>query len=642
MRSISSLIRWPVTHTGVTQRKLSPYIGIAATGLGALASTAYGPEAALMILQPAGAAGTRVLLPIMIGVIALLIMLYLCYWQTIAAYPDNSGTYLVAKSTLGYWAGLLSAAALMLDYLLNVAVGISAGVAALSSAIPQLQPHTLKICLAILFLITLLNLRGTQEAGLIFTVPTYLFIASFLLISMIGFAHFLPQVHNLPALSPAADLGSAHNPLTSFLLLSAFATATTAVTGVEAISNSVKAFREPIIKNAQRTLSAIVLLLSVLLLSIAYLTQTLKLTAMEQAQPGYQSVLAQLTAAIVGHHWLYYVTLCSVLAILCLSANSSFVAFPRLCSLLAQDQLLPRAFALPGRRLIYSIGILFLAIFSSLLLIASNGITYALIPLFAAGAFLAFILAQASMAAHWLLCLRSPSSSQTPGGRKLLWSLYIMVNMVGACLISGLLVVILVQQFKQGAWLALIIIPALILLMHTVQRYYANLARQLHKQAPLDLSNLIPPLILIPSRRWDQLTDQALRFAMRLSPDVLVVHLHSLEDGEDQDTAQSLRQRWQVNVAEPARAAGLTPPKLLWLDAKHRNFITPWLQLIQSLQTQSPERPLMILIPELAKRHGWQYLLHIHHGWRLRRALRRQSGTHLTVAVANLPLHVNI
>ena len=641
MRSINSLIGRPSTEVrGSQQRKLSPYIGIAAMGLGALASTAYGPEAAMMILRSAGVEGTRALLPIMVGVIVLLMMLYLCYWQTIAAYPDNSGTYRVAKTTLGHWAALLSAAALMLDYLLNVTVGISAGVAVLSSAIPQLQPHALKLCLGILVLITLLNLRGTQEAGLIFTVPTYLFIASFSLILMIGLGHFLPHVHSLPGISPSADLESVNTPLNSALLLFAFATATTAVTGVEAISNSVEAFREPMIKNAQRTLSAVVLLLSVLLLSIAYLAQILNLTAMEQAQPGYQSILAQLTVKIVGHHWLYYVTLGSVLAILCLSANSSFVAFPRLCSLLAQDQLLPRAFALPGRRLVYTGGILFLAVFSALLLIAFNGITYALIPLFAAGAFLAFILAQVSMAAHWLHYLRNPSSGQIPGRRKTLWSLYIMVNTLGACLISGLLVVIIIQQFKQGAWLALIIIPSLILLMHTVYRYYAQLARQLRKQAPLELSKLMPPLILIPSRRWDQLTDQALTFALRLSPDVLVVHLHDLEDGEAQDTAQSLRQRWQIDVVEPAKAAGLTPPKLLWLDANHRDFITPWLQLIQTLQVQSPERPLMILIPELVKSHSWQYLLHIHHGWQLRRALRKLAGTHLTIA--SLPLHLNI
>jgi len=244
------------------------------------------------------------------------------------------------------------------------------------------------------------------------------------------------------------------------------------------------------------------------------------------------------------------------------------------------------------------------------------------------------------MAAHWLRCLRSSASRQTPGRRKVLWGLYIMIYIAGAYLISGLLVISIIQQFKQGTWLTVIIIPSLILLMHTVQRYYAQLARQLRKQAPLDLSDLMPPLILIPSRRWDQLTDQALRFALRLFPDVLVVHLASLEDGEDPDTAQSLRLCWQVDVAEPAKTAGLTPPKLLWLDANRADFITPWLQLIQSLQKQSPERPLMILIPELVKRHGWQYLLHIHHGWHLRRALRRQEGTHLTVA--SLPLHLNI
>src|SRR5712672_1228412 len=390
MKLVDLLLGRKLANREGESEKITAFQGVPAMGLDGLASSAYGPEAALTVLAPLGLFGLAYMGPVMIAVLAVLAILYVSYWQTIEAYPTSGGSYTVARENLGANAGLLAATALMIDYVLNVAVGISAGVGALTSAVPVLQPHTLALCLGILVLVTLVNLRGTLEAGLLFAVPTYLFV--------LGFGGGVVVYGVWQAL----------------------------LAGVEAVRNGVGAFRAPTVTHAHRTLTAIVVILGVLLAGIAYLAGAYHTLAMDQSQPGYQSILSQLTAAVVGRGGFYFVAMGSVLAVLCLSANTSFAGFPRLCRQVARDEYLPRAFAIPGRRLVNSFGIVWLALTAGALLTAFGGITDRLIPLFAVGAFLSFTLSQAGMAVHWS---RQPADAQ---GQRLGHRLRLAINATGA------------------------------------------------------------------------------------------------------------------------------------------------------------------------------------------------------------------
>jgi amino acid transporter len=337
-------------------RKIGVLAGIPALGLDGLSSSAYGPEAALTVLAPLGALGLTYVGPIILVILALLAILYFSYRQTIAAYPGGGGSYTVARENLGVGASLLAAAALMIDYVLNVAVGISAGVAALISALPALQPYTLPLCLFALVLIAFVNLRGTSEAGLVFAVPTYLFVGCLGLVLVVGgTCAVLSGGHPAPAV-PLPPLPETTGTVTLWLLLRSFASGCTAMTGVEAVSNGVNAFAAPAVNRAQWTLTAIVGLLALLLGGIAWLCHAYGVGAMDQTAPDYQSILSQLTAAVFGNGALYYITMAGVLLVLVLSANTSFVDFPRLARLLARDDFLPRPFARVGPRLVYSVG----------------------------------------------------------------------------------------------------------------------------------------------------------------------------------------------------------------------------------------------------------------------------------------------
>ena len=400
MAFLDRLLGKPLATQEEDEQKIGVFAGIPMLGLAALSSSAYGPEAALTLLLPLGAAGLAYIGPI-IFIILLLTVVYFSYRQTIAAYPSGGGSYTVAKENLGERAGLLAAAALLLDYVLNVAVGISAGGGALVSALPKLQPHTLALCLLILTFITLINLRGAKESGLAFALPTYAFVGTLGIVLAIGMARvFLTHGHPVAIAAPA-PLPTVAGTATLWLLLRAFASGCTTMTGVEAVSNGVSAFAKPAVRGAQRTLTAIVAILGVLLAGIAYLCRAYGIGATDPDKSGYQSVISQLVGAVVGRGVFYYVTIASVLAVLALSANTSFADFPRLCRLIAQDNFLPHAFANRGRRLVYTLDVASLTTASALLLVAFGGITDRLIPLFAIGAFLAFTLSQAGMVVHW-------------------------------------------------------------------------------------------------------------------------------------------------------------------------------------------------------------------------------------------------
>jgi amino acid transporter len=342
----------PLRSDADRDERVGPPAGIPIFGLDALSSAAYGPEAALTLLIPLGAAGIAYLLPISISIVILLAIVYFSYRQTIEAYPNGGGSYTVASENLGSAAGLLAAAALMIDYILTAAVGISSGVGALISAVPRLQPQTLKLCLGILLLLTIINLRGVRETGGIFMLPTYLFILSLLGLIALGVWNVIatgghPRPVEPPPAMPAAVAG-----FSAWLILKAFASGCTAMTGVEAVSNGVRAFREPVVKTAQITLTIIIAILAVLLLGIAFLVRAYHIGATEPGSSGYQSVLSLLLAAVTGRGWFYWTSISSIVIVLALSANTAFADFPRLCRAIAQNGYLPYSFSLRGRRLV--------------------------------------------------------------------------------------------------------------------------------------------------------------------------------------------------------------------------------------------------------------------------------------------------
>lgn len=627
------LIGPPLANREAQARKLGVLTGLPAMGLDGLGSASYGPEAALSLLAATGAAGLGAIGPITWVILVLLAILFLSYWQTIAAYPNNGGSYIVAKDNLGTNAGLLAAAALMLDYLLNVAVGISAGVGALTSAIPALHPVTLWLCLGILAAITVMNLRGTRESGLAWAVPTYLFVVSLGLILAWGTYKLMTagSERPVPVVAPP-KLPQGTEAVTLWLLLRAFASGCTAMTGVEAVSNGVNAFAEPQVRHAHGTLAAIVVILGLLLLGIAHVAHGYGIMAMDQTQPGYQSVLSQLVGAVYGRGWFYYVTIGSVLAVLCLSANTSFVDFPRLCHLVAEDGFLPRPFAVPGRRLVYSVGILFLTVGAGGLLIAFGGITDRLIPLFAVGAFLSFTLSQAGMAAHWWCGLPDGSAGQNVQART--GSAKLAVNGFGAIVTGLALAVILTAKFVEGAWLTLIIIPATIVLLWAVRRYYDEIDRQIltGSQRQIDLRQRAPPIVLVPIKRWDRLARKTLEYALRLSPDVTALHVADLEGPDAEDRCSEFRQAWHEFVEQPARRTGLQPPRLQLVRSEFRSIVAPLLRAVEAVQRQHPGRPITVMLPELVEGRWWGYLMHANRERRLRRRLLRYGGPSLVVS----------
>ncbi len=609
----------PVANREAEDRKLGVLTGLPAMGLDGLGSAAYGPEAALAILAATGTAGLAEIGPITWVILLLLAILFASYWQTIAAYPGNGGSYIVAKENLGTTAGLLAAAALMVDYLLNVAVGISAGVGALTSAIPALAPSTLWLCLGILLTITVMNLRGTRESGVAWAVPTYLFIVTLGLILVCGaISAVRTGGHPHPVVPPPAFPATTQT-VTLWLLLRAFASGCTAMTGVEAVSNGVSAFREPRVRHAHGTLAAIVIILGLLLVGIAFVARSYGVMAMDQTRPGYQSVLSQIVGAVYGRGWFYYITIGSVLATLCLSANTSFVGFPRLCHLVAQDGFLPRPFAVPGRRLVYSVGVLFLACGAGGLLIAFGGITDRLIPLFAVGAFLSFTLSQAGMAAHW----RSRKSSIAK----------LLINGFGAIATGLALAVILVAKFVAGAWLTVIIIPGTILLLRFVRRYYDEVEYHVleGRHRRIDLSRHAPAVALVPVKRWDRLSRKAVEHALRISPDVIAVHVTALEGPESADHERRLREEWHEFVQQPAADAGLHPPQLRFIRSEFRSMAAPLLRAIEAADHEAPERSVVVVLPELIEGRWWGYIMHTHRERRLRARLLRYGGRNVIV-----------
>ena len=605
------------------QQEIGPLAGIPVLGLDALSSAAYGPEAALTVLIPLGAAGIGFIGPLSAVIVAVLLIVFASYRQTIAAYPGGGGSYTVAKENLGTNFGLLSGAALALDYVLNVAVGISAGVGALVSAVPALLPHTLALCLATLAVVTLVNLRGVRESGAAFMLPTYSFVVALGAVVVIGIAKIIVSGGHPVPLAVPPPLAAATHTAGIWILLRAFANGCTAMTGVEAVSNGVPLFRKPRVPLAQRTLGAIIAILVLFLAGIALLSRAYRIGATAPGQTGYQSVLSILVGAVAGRGPFYYLTMASIGIVLALSANTSFADFPRLCRVLAEDGFLPDIFAVRGRRLVFTQGIMSLALFSGALLLCFGGLTDRLIPLFAIGALLAFTLSQAGMVQHWRR-RRGPRVGRSTA-----------INAVGAVATGLTLLVVAVSKFTEGAWLILAVIPALTLFFRRVNGHYQRIASQVATIDPLEIPGAQNPLVVVPAGSWNKMTQHALRFALRLSPNVRVVHVKT-----EADTVEDLlSDNWELLVGSRARAEGIAQPKLVILTSEYRRFYKPFVDYVLKLEIDNPGRDVVVVIPDVILSHWYEGLLHNNRGAFLRSLLRSRGGPRLVVV--DVPFRIN-
>jgi amino acid transporter len=581
-----------------TSEERAEHIGVAAGipifGLDGLTSAAYGPEAAMTLLIPLGIGGVEYGWRIIAAILILLTIVYFSYRQTIAAYPGGGGSYTVATENLGEKPGLLAAAALMIDYILTAAVGISAGVTALTSAVPSLQPHTLLICLVILVLLAIVNLRGVKDTGTAFILPTFLFVSTLLTLIGVGmWKAALAGGHPMPVTPIPPPLPATVGALGTWMLLKAFASGCAAMTGVEAVSNGVMAFGEPRVKRAQRTLTVIIGILMVLLFGIAYLAKLYGVMPMDPDGSGYQSLISLLVTVVFGRGWFYYLTMGSVLLALALSANTAFADFPRLTRAIGMHDYLPHVFILRGRRLLYSHGIYALTGFTAVILILFGGVTDRLIPLYAIGAFLAFTLSQAGMVVHWM-----------KGEDHKLRGWHMFVNGFGAVATGITTIVVLVAKFRAGAWVTALLVPALIGTMLMVKRHYSRVKREMADMTPLNVANLEEPIVVIPMARWDRITEKAMRFGLLLSKDIKIVHVHS------EDEEGCLDEIWDDHVMAPIKRAGLQQPELVVIQSTYRMIVNPLMDYILELEEKNPGRKVAVLLPELVVRHWWENALH--------------------------------
>jgi amino acid transporter len=573
--------------TGRGERhRLSVVGGLAALSLDAMASVAYGPEAIVIVLAVGGGTGLGFTLPVTLAIALLLGVLTLSYRQVIAAFPDGGGAYGVSRAHLGSRASLVAAASLIVDYVLNVAVSVAAGVAALTSAFPALRPYTLWLCLGVLALVTTVNLRGIAESARAFVLPTAIFVGAILTVIVAG----------LIRTAPAA--GAAPQPTTSLqtvgilLLLKAFANGCAALTGVEAIANAVPSFRKPRVRRAQRAEIALGGLLAVMLIGLAVLIGKFSIHPVDGV-----TVLAQVTSASLGDGFGFYVVQFSTVVLLALAANTSFGGLPVLAQLLAKHNNLPHVFALRAERQVYRYGVGFLAVTSALLLVVSGGDMNTLVPLFAIGVFVGFTLSQVGMVRHWF--------RNRPRG----WRGKAALNGFGALLTGVAAVVVAATKFGEGGWLIIVALPALVLGMEWVNRSYRRIGRR------LELGRTPPPprpnrsLVVVPVHTVSRLTRDALAAALSLGDQVEAVHVtHPDEEPATREFVEAW-ERWHPGVT------------LVRLYDDRRRLGEP---LVEHLRKHAGCH-VFVLIAEVEPDHPWQRILQNGRGAVLARALRRRS-----------------
>jgi amino acid transporter len=594
----------PLRSSEASKEEITPVEGLSALSLDALTSVAYGPQALLVALGAGGLAALRLAPWITVAIVLLLVLLVASYTQVILAYPSGGGAYAVARANLGTGLSLLAGAALIVDYILTVAVSIAAGVGSLTSAFSSLVPYTLPLCLAMLAVITFLNLRGLADGARAFLLPTLAFIAAILAVIAIGLIH--PLAPHLKA--PGAPQVATHTleAVGVLLVLQAFAAGCSALTGVEAIANGVPLFRHPQVTKARQTELMLGILLAAMLLGLAALIQRFHV----EPRAG-DAVLNQIVAYALGRGWAFAGISILVTLVLALAANTSFGGLPVLASLLAGDDRLPHGFALRGDRLTFNRGIWTLAALAAILLAATDGDTDSLIPLFAIGVFTGFTLAQAGMVRHWL------------GARSKGWWWRCGINGLGG-IASGVATLIFVfSKFREGAWVVVVAIPLLILLFVRVSTYYRNLAAEIHLGARPPRPTPGTTTVVVPFTQLSRLTSQALSQALSLSNHVVAVTVVFPEGREAQAKLEEAWKRWDPGVP------------LVVLPSPYHSMVRPLLRYINSLKPSAAHR-VVVLIPVVLPRRFWHQALHNHLDLVLSAALRRRP--HVLVVRLLLPL----
>ncbi|GHO60203.1 APC family permease [Ktedonobacter robiniae] len=611
------LIGSPLTNAQAAHERLTKFKALAVLSSDAISSVAYATEASMVALLAAGAMATGIVFPISIAIVLLLAIVAISYRQTIPAYPGGGGSYIVAKDNLGTLPGLVAAASLLIDYILTVSVSVSSGVQNLASVFQGLGPYVVAIDVALVILITIVNLRGIRESGSVFAIPTYFFIASAVIMIVGGLfkAYLIDHQPFMAAFHPPTGI-TGTEPVSIFLILKAFASGCSAMTGVEAISNGVPAFKKPETKNAAITLTWMASILAILFIGITLLAMAYGVTPQVGGNP---TVIAQIAQKVFQGPFAFFFPIfqLSVLFILVLAANTSYADFPRLASLLARDHFLPHQFAFRGDRLAFSTGIVVLAIFASALLIIFKGSTDALIGLYAVGVFMSFTLSQSGMVIHWWR-LRSTERG---------WQRKISINALGACTTLVVAIVIAWTKFLEGAWVVVILIPILVLMFMSIHKHYHGVERQRTTTVPGRAAE-IKHLFIVPIAAMDRVSVQSIAYARSITKNVVAVHV-SIDEG-DTDKVRATWQDWAKRLPSDDKTM------LVVIESPYRSLYRPILDYIDSVKELYPEFTITVLLPEFVVAHWWEHFLHNQTALRLKAALLFRPG----IVVTSMPQHL--
>jgi len=588
------------------EERLSKVTGLAIFASDNISSSAYATEETMRALALAGAAGLALTMPLTIAIIVILAIVVTSYLQVIKAYPNGGGSYVVASQNLGVFPGLLAASALLVDYVLTVSVSVAGGVLAITTAFPGIDGVRVAVGVGFIVLLTIGNLRGIREAGMVFAGPTYFYVASVAVVLAIGFYRVLTG--DVPAAVPPPQVIQANEALGAFLILRAFSSGSVGLSGTEAVANGVPAFRDPAAKNASAVLIAMGTLFAILFFGISFLATHLGIQpdALET-----KSVIGLLTQTIIGGGPLFYIVQASTAIILVLAANTSFSGFPRLASILATDRFMPRQFAQRGDRLAYSFGIIVLAIVSALLLAIYQGSVNGLIPLYTIGVFIAFTLSQAGLVRFWL-------RERTSG-----WRFAIGINSIGAVVTAIVTLVVAVTKFALGAWLVLAVMPLLMYTMWRIRRHYRLIEDELliPRSARVSVTTR-SPRVIVPIARLDRSSLNALSLARAICTDVSAVHISYDEEG-----AAAFRERW-------AQVIGPEVP-LEIIVSPYRAVIGPFLSYLDATDQGDRGRPIIVALGEFVLDHWWEAALHNQTALRLKLALFGRKNT----SVIDVPFH---
>lgn len=604
------LIGTPISTEHSIHERLTNLKALAVLSSDALSSVAYATEEILLILILAGTAALSIALPIGLAIIILMAIVVASYRQTIAAYPRGGGTYIVAKDNLGTLPGLTAASSILIGYILTVAVSISAGVAALYSLFPALQEVRVEVCIIMVILITIANLRGIREAGNIFALPTYLFIVGML--GLVGYGLlrvFLGIGGELAYTLPPDPVHVGVGNITLVLILRAFTQGSAALTGVEAIADGVPAFKPPEAKNARSTLVYMGVLSIIMFGGITFLAVQLGVVPSEN-----ETVVSQIARTVFpplfgGHPLWYFIQIVTTL-ILILAANTAFSDFPRLSYFLARDKFMPHQYAFRGDRLAFSWGIVTLAALACILIIAFNGDTTALIPLYAVGVFSAFTFSQAGMMVRWWR-LKSPG-----------WQRNLLLNSLGAITTLTVFAIATFTKLENGTWVVIVLIPAQIGIFLAINRHYKRFDTEAEAVIPLNPDE-VKHTIIVPVAKLNSIARSALAYARSISPNVTAVHI---AEGEDHEEVEQFNEQWHKLLPN-------TDIPLVIIESPYRSLVGPLLSYIDALDKQSPDDTVTIVLPELLPSRPWEYLLHNQSALRLKAALLFRPNT----VVANVP-----